>query len=172
MIAALILIPGAFLLIWLYRRNQSTIRETYEVELIFQNRSFRTKGLLDTGNCLYDPIFKKPVIIIEKTLLNNLMSTETRKELEAAESCLAGKKDVYDQWDAGSGELLHLKIIPYQSIGEPRGMMLAFVLDKVFIYRGNDKICNERVTAAICDNCLSTKEEYHVILHKELLTGC
>jgi stage II sporulation protein GA (sporulation sigma-E factor processing peptidase) len=65
--------------------------------------------------------------------------------------------------------LLRLRIIPYSSIGQAQGMMFGLMLDHLVIHTGKETFCCNKITAAISDNSLSPKEEYHVILHKELL---
>lgn len=161
-------IPAVILILWVFRWYQSGIRETFDIELFYQSKSVHTKGFMDTGNCLYDPVFKKPVIIIENSLLENLLTPEYRKEYEHVKSCMEHNAASLDTNDYHTGMSLQLRIIPYQSIGKPQGIMFGLVLDKLLIHRGKEVLCNEKVTAAICDNHLSTKDEYHVILHKEL----
>jgi len=168
-IVIMLLVPATLFFLWLLRCYQSNEHETYEVELFLENRSVHTKGLIDTGNCLYDPIFKKPVMVIENSLLEELLSTEFRNDLENAKRYMVDSNFNTGQWDIGSEHVLRLRFIPYQSIGETQGMMLGLILDKVLIHTGKETICNEKVTAAICDNHLSTKDDYHVILHKKLL---
>lgn len=163
------LIPAVWFLLWLYRKYQSERKETYDIELFYQNQSIHTRGLMDTGNCLYDPIFKKPVIIVEAPLFKELLPQPLCSELEEARAKLSGSASDWSLSTSGSGSTLRLKIIPYQSIGKAKGMMLGLTLDKVLIHTGKETICNEKVTAAICDNHLSAKEDYHVILHKELI---
>jgi stage II sporulation protein GA (sporulation sigma-E factor processing peptidase) len=169
MAVMLLLIPAAILLLWLLRWYKAGSPETYEVELFFNDRSIQTKGLLDTGNCLYDPIFKKPVMVIENTLLGNLLSTEFLGFMDKAKLYMEGNVSAEQSLNTGRDYLNRLRFIPYQSVGKTQGMMLGLMLDKVLIHTGKETICNEKVTAAICDNHLSTKDDYHVILHKELL---
>ncbi len=152
------------LLFW-YRSNAP---ETYEVELVLDGRSIHTRGLMDTGNCLRDPIHKKPVMVIENTLMDGLMTPELAKDIEEAKHYLEGNELDTGQWKLGTESILRLRFIPYRSVGKS-GMLLGIKLDKVLIDTGKETICNEGVTAAFCDNRLSSKEEYHVILHKELL---
>lgn len=165
----LLLIPVAFLLLWLHRFYQSGKKETYEIELCFEDRVIHTTGLMDTGNCLYDPIYKKPVMVMETTLLKELLPLEIYKELEEAKSCLLGINQDANMLAMSSENARRFRIIPYQSIGKARGIMPGLILDKVLIHTGKDTVCNEKVTAAICDNHLSAKDDYHVILHKELI---
>lgn len=168
-IVLLLVTPIVVILLLLFRRYQGNIRETLEVELSFKNHSIHTRGLMDTGNCLYEPIFRKPVIIVENKLLEDLLPAEYLTELKNAKNYMESSDFGFVKPELENEHLPSLRIIPYQSIGEPQGMMLGLVLDKVLIYKGKETVCNEKVTAAICDNHLSTKEEYHVILHKELL---
>ena len=164
-------VPAVVLILWVFRWYQSSIRETYDIELFFQKNIVHSKGFLDTGNCLYDPIFKKPVIIVENSLLENLLTQEDRKEFEILKSSMAESATSLGQLNSNMNLVLNLRMIPYQSIGKPRGVMPGLVLDKLLIHRGKEILCSEKVTAAICDNQLSTKDEYHVILHKELFKG-
>jgi stage II sporulation protein GA (sporulation sigma-E factor processing peptidase) len=163
------LVPATRFLLWMLRWYKSNDRETYEIELFFDNRSIHTKGLMDTGNCLYDPVFKKPVMVMENALLRDLLPEEFLNDMENANKYVNGNALTENLWDTGSEYANRIRFIPYQSIGKAKGMMIGLMLDKILIHTGKETICNEKVTAAICDNHLSTKDDYHVILHKELL---
>lgn len=167
-VVILIVIPAALLILWVFRLAQSNNRDTYEVELIIHQHSLATKGFMDTGNCLYEPIFKKPVIIIENSILENLLPRECLQEYKEVKCGFENSEQHIGEYNIGNKSMLRFRIIPYQSIGKPQGMMLGLILDRVLIHRGKEILCIEKVTAAICDNRLSTKEEYHVILHKGL----
>jgi len=165
----LCLIPITYACLWFMRWYQSEKRETYEVELFFEEHRIYTKGLMDSGNCLYDPVFRKPVMVMEDTLIKDLLPQKFCDEIEEAKHYLQGNDPNQAAFPIGSDNVLRLRFIPYQSIGMKKGMMLGLILDKVLIHTGKETICNEKVTAAICDNHLSTKDDYHVILHKELI---
>jgi stage II sporulation protein GA (sporulation sigma-E factor processing peptidase) len=163
----LLLVPVVFLLLWFMRWYQSDKKETYEVELFYDNHSILTIGLMDTGNCLYDPLFKKPVMVMEASLLQKLLTEKELSEINAARNCLLGNDENYIA--AANDNALRLRFIPYQSIGRTRGIMPGLILDKVLIHTKNETICNEKVTAAICDNHLTVNDDYHVLLHKKLI---
>lgn len=165
----LVLLPISLLILWVLRLYKSKERKTFEVKLFLDNRSIHTKGLMDTGNCLYDPIFHKPVVIIENELLAELLSDDCRMDFEKMKQHMRGKTSAEESADMGSGSMLSYRIIPYTSVGNPRGTMLGFVLDKILIYKEKETICKEKVTAAVCDNHLSTKDDYHLILHKDFI---
>lgn len=140
----------------------------YDVELVLKNRHVRTRGLMDTGNCLYDPIHRKPVMVMENSLADKLMTPKIKLDMENAICYLEGKSDDMPLPEDNE-QGFRFCFIPYRSVGRS-GMLLGIKLDKVMIHTDKESICNEKVTAAICDNRLTCcKRDYHVILHKELL---
>jgi len=157
----------ALFLLWLFRLYQLQRPLIYDVELVLKDRSVRTKGLMDTGNCLYDPLLNKPVMVMEDALMDQLATPEIRNCIEQARSFLDGKTTELP-FENEPDKAYRFSFIPYRTVGKC-GMMLGIRLDKVMIYTGRETICNERVTAAICDNPLSDNKDYHVLLHKELL---
>lgn len=169
LIPSFLLIPSVLIGGWLLRRYHSVLPEYPVVELFHEGKHLTTKGLMDSGNKLYDPVFHRPVIILEHKLLPGLITPAAIVEIELLKAYLEGESFEDYRPNLSGDNTLHLRMIPYQSIGNKHGMMPGLVIEKVLIHQGTETICNEKVTAAICDNCLSTKEEYHVILHKELL---
>lgn len=171
MVIVVVLSVVLFFLMSLYRRKE---KEIYEVELSLEGRNIRTKGLYDTGNCLYDPLYHKPVIVIERSVMEELLSKEYLDEFDNTKNYLKGlggseeMATTLEQSPVAKKLLLRLRIIPYSSIGKAQGMMYGLMLDQLVIHMGKETICCQRVTAAISENSLSPKEEYHVILHKEL----
>ncbi len=154
--------------LWFLRQYRIHKPLVYDVELVLEERHIRTRGLMDTGNCLFDPTLGKPVMIMDNSLIDELMSENIKQDMRIAMSYLDGKSDETPYLN-NNDNMVRFSFIPYRSIGKT-GMLLAIRLDKVMIHTENESICNERVTAAICDNCLTeNKENYHVILHKELL---
>lgn len=171
MIGVILLAIGLMFLWRLYRQREKDI---YEVELTLEGYSIKTKGLYDTGNCLYDPLYHKPVIVIERSVMNELLPEEYLDEFENTKNYLKGlgteeeMATTLEQSDTAKKLLHRLRIIPYSSIGKAQGMMYGLMLDQIIIHTGKETIFCRKVTAAISENQLSPKEEYHVILHKEL----
>ena len=158
----------ALFVLWLLRIYLIHRPLLYDVDLFLENRHIRTRGLMDTGNCLYDPILRRPVMIMESSVVDELLTPRIRQEMDMAMSYLEGKTEEADNHQYSDG-IFRFSFIPYRTVGKC-GMLLGIRLDKVIIHTENESICNERVTAAICDNRLTGgREDYHVILHKELL---
>lgn len=163
----LCLIPISWVVIRIYR-SFSIQKEIFDLEIIIDSHKIRTKGLMDTGNCLYDPYFRRPVIVAENTLMEKLMGEQYQGYLDITNRYLnefAAGNEV-ENMDALTTRVC---FIPYQSIGKPQGLMPGIIVDKVILHTGKETVCSERVTVAICDNLLSVKGEYQVILHKGLL---
>ncbi len=72
-ILVLILSP---IIIYIYVKKSRKLKEEYskhyEVEITFlNNKTSHLTGFLDTGNDLYDPYQKRPILVINKSILNN-----------------------------------------------------------------------------------------------------
>ncbi len=172
MLAAVLMAIG-LLFIWrLYRRKEKDI---YNIELTMEGRCIQSKGLFDTGNCLYDPLYHKPVIVLERCVMEKLLSKDFLDEFENMKNYLSGVGQeeamtvLMEQSGTAKNMLRRLRIIPYSSIGKEQGMMFGLMLDQLVIHTGKETVYCQKITAAISENHLSPGEEYHVILHKELL---
>ncbi len=162
-------------LLFLRRYYSRKDKEVYRVELSYEGRRLQTSGLMDTGNCLVDPLYHRPVIVIERELLKELLPGDAMDEFENTKHYLRGEYDgsesalALDRSGASGRLFPRLRTIPYTSVGNARGIMFGLMLDHILIHTGKECVCCNKVTAAISDHPLSPKEEYHVILHRELL---
>ncbi|MBP3459229.1 MAG: sigma-E processing peptidase SpoIIGA [Lachnospiraceae bacterium] len=128
-------------------KDEKSIRK---VRLYHKGRSAETHGLIDTGNGLTDPISKEPVIILQKSLREVLLLQEEVKEQKG------------------------YRLIPYGSIGRKNGVLEAFRLEKLEIWKeeknGKEEvIIRSQVMCAVYEENYSTKGSYEVILHPLLL---
>lgn len=156
-------LPLVVILLYLKRWYEKNRPLIYKVDLVYGENKITANGLMDTGNCLYDPILQKPVILIEDKLIESLVTPEFYKDIHKIK-----ESQDESQWDFISTDLSKLRFIPYKSVGKS-GILLAIKLDELLIYTERETICNEKVIAAISDNSLSTKDIYQVILHRELI---
>lgn len=72
-ILIIILVP-VFLALYIYqsRKLKEEYSKMYNVEITFlNNKKYLLTGYLDTGNNLIDPYNKRPIIIIDKSIINN-----------------------------------------------------------------------------------------------------
>lgn len=125
-----------------FRKRMNNI---FSVSIALEDQTITAKALLDTGNHLREPLTNKPVIIVEKTLLKQIM---TKELLEYT---------------------TRVKVIPYRSIGKEHGTMYALVLDQMEVEINNEHHKHNDVIACVYEGTLSSKKDYQLILHEELM---
>jgi len=147
----------------------------YQIELVYRGKTNKIVGFLDTGNLLYDPIFKKPVMITDFLAIAPLLSNYQMKQVRAVldsfdennEISAAASEDLQE----GSEDLepVNIMMIPYRSVGKKHGMIPALILDEVNIWNGDEITNRKRVYTAISGNVLNGQREYQAILHKGIM---
>lgn len=104
-------------------------------------KSIKAVGLMDTGNQLKEPISKKPVVIVEKELLE-------KEEITLPEN--------------------NFYAIPFHSLGKKRGIMRGFIAEEIIMENEQEKKVVKQVMIGICEEKLSMKGEYSLILNPML----
>lgn len=129
---------------------------------IFNGKNIvKLNALLDTGNLLTDPISKSPVVIVDKNRVQNLFTAEYFSRIEAL---MGGDgldyKNVCDT---------RLKIIPYTSVGNSNGIMVAYKVDKVKVeYHGELSEIND-VLIGFYNDALSRNNKYSALIGLQIL---
>lgn len=133
----------------------------YNVELVFGNKKIICRGMLDTGNHLKEPLSKKPVVVadfdgIKEVLPNELINFAKDFTSDVNQTDLAGYA-------------VKVKWIPYHAVGTEKGILPGIVFDEVNIHKEDVVVHNSNITVAIYQGKLTVDNNYHIILHKELL---
>ena len=162
-ISILVAISCILIIARFLRYHKEMTKEIYEVWLTWNKVCVHTLGLIDTGNCLFDPITGKPVIVIEMSLLKEVLEPSLYNDLQT----IIKFEDA--SYHISSENVTKIRLIPFQSIGRKRGILPAIVLDEVEIRKDTQFLSSKRVIAALYDDALSQSKEYQVILHKGLL---
>ena len=126
------------------------------------------KTLVDTGNQLTDPITGKPVMIAELDTLKGIIPQKAFEELKNNDDF-----DVNSIITCLSETYLasRLRVIPFNSIGEQRGMLAGIRPDVVIIMHNNKTVEVQDIIVGIYKYKLSSKGTYNGLLHPELLQG-
>lgn len=95
-------------------------REYVPVALTYKNKTVSLLALRDTGNTLTDPVTGQSVLVAGPQAAYTLLGL-TKNQLHDPVGTLA------------SGAISGLRLIPYRSVGQPGGMLLALRLDGVSI---------------------------------------
>ncbi|MFC5773875.1 sigma-E processing peptidase SpoIIGA [Ectobacillus antri] len=133
-----------------------------QVEIEIGNERVVCSGLIDSGNQLYDPLTKTPVMIVEVQKMGDLFPDWLKEQ--AKHATLFTETRHYDEsW------LNRIRIIPYRAIGQNHQFLLAVKPDCVRLYAEQREIAVHHVLIGLSHTTLSSDEEYTCIVHPKML---
>ncbi len=131
-----------------------------KVEIIIGDRTIQIDGLIDSGNQLYDPISKLPVMILDVQHAGELLPSWL---IEHSKNIMAITETTEDPfW------LNRLRIIPYHGVGQQHQFLAAIRPDAVRMLHNGESINVTKVLIGLNHTTLSTDNEYHCILHPKM----
>lgn len=135
-----------------------------ELEIHINNKCIKTRAMIDTGNCLKEPITNVPVIVIEHTLLYECIPKELLNNLEKV---IGGDfegipKEIKEQY------ISKLKLIPYSSLGKQNGLLLGIKPEfvKIITEEYENKI---NAVIGIYNKSLTQRGEYRSLIGLDVL---
>jgi len=174
-LSSLALVIAIIIFIFIINNLRSGELTLYNTELTYGGNKIKLVGLLDTGNSLYDPISKKPVLVMDIEAFTMLLSNEEMSFLNMILSttgektrCQSITNTKIQSTDDNTAEKLKIRMIPYHSIGKS-GLMPAIVIDQVVIWDEEEQISNNQVLIAVSGTRISKQNEYQIILHREIM---
>ena len=142
-------------------RNKITSKDIfYNIQIFIENKKIETRAMIDTGNMLKEPITNTPVIVVEHTLLYNIIPKQILNNIE---EILTGNLEIIDE-ELREKYLTKLKFIPFSSIGKTNGMLLGIKADKIIIKNEEENKEIEKVILAIYNKSLTKRGEYRALL--------
>jgi len=148
----------------LWRKN-SINKDIVDVEIVLGNNNYNCKGLVDTGNRLYDPLTRKPVMIVEATNIPFIPVTiknsykDRQFDLELFNKTT---EEIEPEW------LARLHLVPFRTVSREMQFIIAFRPDKVVI---NNQNVQTKVLIGLDYGELSHDDTYQAIIHPELVAG-
>jgi stage II sporulation protein GA (sporulation sigma-E factor processing peptidase) len=122
------------------------------------------EGLVDTGNSLSDPISGVPVMVVEYAAVRDILPTPLNAAVELyGDSMLVVSAMAETPWNN------RLRLIPFRSLGNDRGLLLGIRPDCLEIKssRGIKRV--EQTVLAIHNSSLTPGGEYSALLHPDLI---
>lgn len=113
-------------------------------------------GFLDTGNCLYEPISESPVLVVESRSVESILPPQVLSLLDREYL-----KDVPPDFGR------RIRLIPYCSVGQKKGVIIGFKPDRVTV---GDKVVYD-VVIGLCNNSLSQDGSYTALVNPQILGG-
>ena len=164
-------IVGSYIIIRLYgyymQQRNTGIQQLYGLKIRSGGHEVNVEALLDTGNKVYDPITKYPVIIVEYKMLQGLLPEGIQSLYLNKEEDIVCIVEEASKHEFGS----RIRLIPYHSLGNPNGFLLGFRADEVYVSHDEleDKLIPD-VIIGIYQHSLTTEGTYHGLLHADVMS--
>lgn len=164
--------------VWLFRGTSESRRKVQQMETLLwdvviqiEDRAWNVRALLDTGNRLYDPLTRIPVMIVEASIWKDELPTGWCERLkgESADQLIA-------EMDADLSQSYtwahRLRLIPYRALNGSSRLMLAVKPDEVLLCReGHPPLKVNRVLVGLDGGVLSSEGSYRAIVHPDLASA-
>lgn len=136
-----------------------------EIKVYINDSEINLKAMLDTGNMLKDPITGKPVIVVERSVLYNILPKEL---LDNIENILGGDLEkistkIKDEF------IKKLKFIPFSSLGRQNGMLIGIQPNYVEIFDEHDILKKKDVIVGIYDKSLTKDGKYQALMGMDFI---
>ncbi|MFC0271204.1 sigma-E processing peptidase SpoIIGA [Metabacillus herbersteinensis] len=164
-----------FPIAWFFSRSRLEGIETKKihfdqlvsVSIKVDDTHFIVRGLIDSGNQLYDPLTRSPVMIIDTQKIEEHLPEQLFKQAIQKDvmSSLTNENGKGHSWEH------RIRIIPYRVVGQDHQFLLGFKPDEVVIETKNELIKVNKTIIGLNRTTLSTDDEYECIVHPKMLQG-
>ena len=148
-------------------KTKITSKDMYcNIVIRLNDKQVETKAMIDTGNQVKEPITNTPVIIVESTLLYELLPKEILNNIE---EILNGNLDKVSE-EVQENYISKLRYIPFKSLGKENGMLLGIKADEVEIENEDESESRKvkNIIIGIYDKSLTRRGEYRALLPFQL----
>lgn len=159
----------SFPIIWIFTKRQMDEHtfeqikydQYYQVEIQIANTKYLTNGYVDSGNHLFDPLTKRPVIICDEPFLKQWFTEQDWLKVKTAYQQLTLEK-LPEDWRH------NIHVIPYYGVEGKNSLLFALKPDKITIYERNKKIITKNVLIGIQFSTLTEDHDYHCLLQPQV----
>ncbi len=160
-------IIGSIILIIAFKMTKNKITKKdmiCQIKIKLNKKEKTINAMVDTGNMLKEPITGNPVVVVEKSVLYDLMPKDILNNIE---SILGGDFEKISE-NIKKEYIPKLKIIPFSSLGKQNGMMIGIKPEKIIII--NEQMEEEREDAiiGIYSKSLTKRGEYNALIGLEM----
>lgn len=146
--------------------TKGKVHHFVSIRIYMKGHLISCKGLIDTGNQLYEPLTKTPVMILEAICLKEVLPATLYTALEKQkEAPNWGFEDIEEDLGMDKEWISSLRLVPYRGIRQQMDFMLAIKPDQVEVkYEGNTYI-TKKVLVGLNYHPLSSAGQYQAIVH-------
>lgn len=160
-IIAFILIIGVFKIV----KTKISRKDIFKnVKIDIEGKEIIVKTMVDTGNMLKEPISGKPVIVVEHTLLYDILPKEILNNLE---KILGGDFENLSD-EVKNKYISKLKFIPFSSLGKQNGMLVGIKPTYIEVMQ-EEKLKKEDVIIGIYNKSFTKNGEYRALMGIDLI---
>ncbi|MEI7026757.1 sigma-E processing peptidase SpoIIGA [Paenibacillus sp. y28] len=162
------------LMLWLFkmvlggaRRREQLTSCLADVEVRVEGSVYHCKGLIDTGNQLYDPLTRTPVMVMETVIWQEVLPASWVERIRGGrvEELVSGLEQEEFIWQD------RLRFVPYRGVNRDTRFMLAIKPDQVVIRHEERTIEAAKVLVALDAGKLCGDGSYQAIVHPMLMSG-
>ncbi|PAE26931.1 sigma-E processing peptidase SpoIIGA [Bacillus sp. 7894-2] len=135
------------------------------VRVVINETEYCFKGLIDSGNQLYDPISKMPVMFISIKDRLDEFPPEISKMAGNPEDIIVGSESIGADWEH------KMRVIPCKVVGQEHQLIIGFKPDRILFEKENEIIEAERGLISFSMQQLSSDDSFQCIVHPKMLTG-
>lgn len=123
------------------------------------------KGLVDSGNQLYDPLSKLPVMFVSIKHQIEQMAEPIQKTAIDPDGIINGNQEFPIEWQN------RLRIVPCRVVGQEHQLIVALKPDSIeIVSNGVQYLCKEGLVSFTIQQ-LSADDAFQCIVHPKMLTG-
>lgn len=153
--------------IWRFvRLHLSKDQLLYKVKIRLDGKEVVLDALLDTGNMLWDPISKHPVMVAEFSGLKELLPQGVQGIFTGPLG--EGFHEVAQVVDR-SGWIERFRVIPYAAVGNSGGILMGFKPDEVLVLKNGEWHKAQNVVVGIYNDRLCNSRQYQALIHPEIV---
>lgn len=136
-----------------------------KVHFVIDEREFTIDGLIDSGNQLYDPITKSPVMIVSVHQFVDRFPPEVIQMVENPDAYIFGEKEIPIEWEN------KMKIIPCRVVGQDHQLIMAFKPNHLEITTNTAVHHVQKALISLTLQQLSPEGTFQCIVHPKMLTN-
>ena len=136
-----------------------------KIKFKLDGKNVETKAMIDTGNLAKEPITNTPVVIVESSLLEEVLPNKILNNLE---NILGGDLSQISE-EMQEKYISKLRCIPFSSLGKQNGMLVGIKAEEIEVETEDEKKSSNNVIIGIYDKSLTKRGEYRALVGLELI---
>lgn len=135
------------------------------VVLTIDQAKYVFKGLVDSGNQLYDPLTKMPVMFVSVKNHEGMLPETIIKLATEGEAILMDNAEIPNEWQS------RLRIVPCRVVGQEHQLIVALKPDSISIIKDEEEYFYDKGLVSFTMQELSADGAFECIVHPKMLTG-